>query len=249
MNTNSKKIVVGGIEITTLRKDIKNLHLGVYPPNGRVRIAAPLKTTDESIRLFAISKLSWIKKQKLKFAEQKRQPKRDYITGESHYFLGKRYLLNVVEQSKPNRVEIKKKTHINLHVDSPEFRELKEKILEKWYRKELRRISIPIIKKLEDQFGTKVSEFKIKKMKTRWGTCNPKKRRIWINLELAKKHPKCIEYVIAHEMIHFSERKHNHEFIKELDKLISNWRAIRDELNKSILGYSSWTEEKTNQLL
>ncbi len=244
MSTNSKKIVVNNIEITTLRKDIKNLHLGVYPPNGRVRIAAPLKTSDESIRLFAISKISWIKKQKSKFLQQKRQTKRDYITGESHYFLGKRYLLNVIEQSKPNRIEIKKNTHINLHVNSSEFRNLKEKILEKWYRDELHKISIPIIKNFESKLGIKVEDFKVKKMKTKWGTCNSEKKRIWINLELAKKHIRCIEYVIAHEMIHFSERNHNLNFIKKLDKLIPNWKSIRDELNESALGYSSWVTDE-----
>jgi predicted metal-dependent hydrolase len=114
---NTKQIKIGDIEIITLRKDIKNLHLGVYPPHGRVRIAAPLKTSDEAIRLFAISKINWIKKQKVNFNDQERQTKREYISGESHYFFGKRYLLNVVHLNPTPRIEIKKKTHIDMYIN------------------------------------------------------------------------------------------------------------------------------------
>lgn len=240
MSTNSKVIEVSGIKITTIRKDIKNLHLGVYPPRGRVRIAAPLKTSDESIRLFAISKIAWIKKQKKNFENQERQSKREYISGESHYFLGKRYLLNVIEQSTPQRVEIKRKTHIDLHVYSENFRERKKRILEKWYREELYKASLPIIKKYEKKLGVSVNEFKIKKMKTKWGTCNADAKRIWINLELAKKPLRCLDYVIAHEMVHFFERNHNSNFVTRMDKLLRNWKSIRSELNESPLGYDVW---------
>ncbi len=244
MNTKSKTIKIGDIEIKTLHKDIKNIHLGVYPPNGRVRIATPLKTTDESIRLFAISKISWIKKQKKKFVNQKRQTQRDYITGESHYFMGKRYLLNVIEQSSPQRVEIKRKTHIDLHVCSESYRKKKEIILEKWYREELKKAALPIIEKLEKKVKVKVKNFRIKKMKTKWGTCNSEAKRIWINIELAKKPLKCLEYILAHEMIHFSERNHSDRFITKMDKILPNWRLIRDELNESPLGYSAWLNEE-----
>lgn len=242
MSTDSKVIQVSDIKITTLRKDIKNLHLGVYPPNGRVRIAAPLKTTDESIRLFAISKIAWIKKQQKKFQNQKKQAKREFITGESHYFLGKRFLLNVVEQSKPQRVEIKRKTHIDLHVYSEEFREHKKKVLERWYREELHNAALPIIKKFEKKLKITINEFKIRKMKTKWGTCNSDSKRIMINLELAKKPLRCLEYVIAHEMVHFFERNHNSRFVARMDKLIRNWESIRNELNESPLGYDIWSE-------
>jgi predicted metal-dependent hydrolase len=242
MSTKSKVIQVSGIKITTIRKAIKNLHLGVYPPHGRVRIAAPLKTTDESIRLFAISKIAWIKKQKKKFEKQKKQAKREFISGESHYFLGKRYLLNVVEQSKPQRVEIKKTTHIDLHVYSEEFRERKKKVLETWYREELHKASAPIIKKYEKKLGIKVNEFKIRKMKTKWGTCNADAKRVWINLELAQKPLRCLDYVIAHELVHFFEKNHNSNFVARMDKLVRNWKSIRSELNESPLGYDIWSE-------
>lgn len=240
MTTKSKIIKVGNISITTLHKDIKNIHLGVYPPNGRVRIAAPLKTTDESIRLFAISKISWIKKQKKKFENQKRQTQRDYITGESHYFFGKRYLLNVIEQSSSQRIEIKRKTHLDLHVNSKSYRQRKEKILEKWYREELQKAAIPIIKKLEKKLKVKVKDLRIKKMKTKWGTCNAEDKRIWINIELAKKPLRCLEYILAHEMTHFFERNHTSRFVSIMDKTLPNWKIIRDELNDSPLGYDSW---------
>lgn len=244
MNIESKTIQVSGIKISTVRKNIKNLHLGVYPPNGRVRIAAPLNTTDESIRLFAISKISWMKKQQKKFKEQDKQSKRDYTSGESHYFMGKRYLLNVIEQSKPQRVEINRNTHIDLHVHSEGFKDRKKKILENWYREELYRASLPIIKIYEKKLGVKVKDFKVRKMKTKWGSCNAEEKKISINLELAKKPLGCLDYVIAHEMVHFFERNHNSNFIERMNSLVRNWRSIRNELNTSPLGYDIWSEEK-----
>jgi predicted metal-dependent hydrolase len=155
---NTKKIKIGDIEIITLRKNIKNLHLGVYPPNGRVRIAAPLKTSDESIRLFAISKISWIKKQKAKFDKQSRQAKREYVSGESHYFFGKRYLLNVVHINPSSRIELRKKKHIDLYIKPNSSHKRKEKIVEDWYRSELKKILPPLIKKWEKVVGIKVKD-------------------------------------------------------------------------------------------
>lgn len=239
---NTKTIQVSGIKISTVRKDIKNLHLGVYPPYGRVRIAAPLKSSDEAIRLFAISKLSWIKRQQKKFLEQKKQAKRDFVSGESHYFLGKRYLLNVVEKSKPQRVEINRKTHIDLHVHREDFRERKKRVLENWYREELRKAALPIIEKFEKKLNVKVQDFRIRKMKTKWGSCKAETKLILINLELAKKPLKCLEYVIAHEMVHFFERTHNDKFYKRLSKLMYGWKAARAELNDSPLSYDIWCE-------
>ena len=237
---NTKIIKVGDYEITTIRKDIKNLHLGVYPPNGRVRIAAPLKSSDEAIRLFAVSKLGWIRKQKAKFINQERQTQREYVSGESHYFFGKRYLLNVVTIDPKPRIELKRKTHIDMYVKPETPNHRKEKILEDWYRAELKKELPAIIKKWTKIIGVKPKEVSVKKMKTKWGTCNHQSKRIWINLELAKKPYHCLEYIFVHEMVHLLEKKHSDKFKAYMDKFLPKWRQLKNELNKQPLSYSHW---------
>ena len=189
------QITVGNISIDVVRKDIKNLHLGVYPPNGRVRIASPLKIDDEAVRLFAISKMAWIKKQQLKFETQERQSKRNFVSGESHYYKGNRYLLNVIYHTAAPKVEIRNKTYIDLYVRVDSTKEQREKVLTEWYRKQLKSRIPPLINKWQKIIGIEVSEWGIKKMKTKWGTCTIEKRRIWLNLELAKKSEHCLEYM------------------------------------------------------
>src|SRR3989338_10242326 len=240
MNTNSDQIKVGSIEITTVRKNIKNLHLGVYPPNGRVRIAVPLKTSDEAIRLFAISKIAWIKKQKTKFHNQERQSKREYVSGESHYYFGKRYLLNVVYINPSPRIEIKRKTHIDMYVKPDSPHKKREKILEDWYRIELKKQLPLLIKKWEKVIVVKPKEVLIRKMKTKWGTCNADDKRIWLNLELAKKPLHCLEYIFVHEMIHLSEKKHSDKFKEHMNSFMPKWKQYKEELNKQPLSYNEW---------
>jgi len=238
MNTN--KIKIGDIEITAVRKNIKNLHLGVYPPNGRVRIAVPLNTKEEAIRLFAISKIAWIKRQRIKFLDQERQSKREYVSGESHYYFGKRYLLNVIHISPIPRIELRKKTHIDMYIkpESPHHR--REKILEEWYRTELKKQIPKLISKWEKIIGVKPKEVLVKKMKTKWGTCNHDSKRIWLNLELAKKPLYCLEYIFVHEMVHLLEKKHSDKFKEYLKKFMPKWGQYKDELNKQPLSYSHW---------
>jgi len=238
---NIKKIKIGNMEITAIIKDIKNLHLGVYPPNGRVRIAAPLKTSDESIRLFAISKINWIKKQKAKFNDQERQAKREYVSGESHYFFGKRYLLNVIHINPSPRIEIKKKTHIDMYIKSNSAQKRKEKIINDWYRLELERQLPQLIKKWEKIIGVKVRDIFIRKMKTKWGSCKSKSKKIIINLELAKKPISCLEYILVHEMIHFLEKNHSDKFKAYMDSFMPKWKQFKTQLNKYPLSYSDWT--------
>lgn len=227
-----EKLIINDIEIELAKKKIKNLHLSVHPPDGRVRISAPQHMDIDSIRLFAISKLSWIRKQQKKFINQERQPEREYVSGESHYFLGQRYLLNVIYTNKRKQgVEIKNKKYIDLYVRENTPKYLRERLMTEWYRKELRELIPPLIAKWEPILGVRVNEFGIKKMKTRWGSCNPEVKRIWLNLELAKKSPTCIEYVLVHEMAHLLERSHNETFVAYMDKFLPNWRAIKAELN------------------
>ena len=190
MNTEENKKKICDLEIDTVKKDIKNIHLGVYPPNGRVRIAAPTKTTDETLKVLVASKMPWINKQKAKFEKQERQTKREFVSGESHYFMGNRYLLNIVNTDSSPKVEIKRKAHIDMYVKPGASREKRERIMDNFYRSELKK-QIPLLSsKWEKITKIHVKEFRIKKMKTKWGTCSQKHQRVWINLELAKKpHP------------------------------------------------------------
>jgi len=227
-----EKIIINDIEIELTKKNIKNLYLSVHPPDGRVKISAPYRMNMDSIRLFVISKISWIKRQQSKFKNQERQPEREYVSGESHYFLGQRYLLNVIYTNKRKQgVEVRNKKYIDLYVRENAPKHIRERVMIEWYRKQLKELIPPLIAKWEPIIGVKVKEFGVKRMKTCWGTCNTKAKRIWINLELAKKSPTCLEYVIVHEMVHLLERHHNERFKAYMDKFIPNWRAVKAELN------------------
>lgn len=231
---------IGNINIEVIKKNIKNLHLAVYPPDGRVRIAAPEKMKDDVIRVFAVSKISWIKKQQKKLLAQPRQNKREFVSGESHYFKGIRYLLNV-EVSNNNSISIRNKKYIDLMVKDISDYEKKEKLMKEWYRKELKKEIPEIIEKWAEITGIEINEYKIKIMKTKWGTCNPKDKRIWLNLELAKKNKRCLEYVVLHEMIHILERTHNEKFQYYMNKYMPNWKEIREELNELVFDESQKT--------
>lgn len=236
---NIDKIKVSDLDILTVKKDIKNIHLGVYPPNGRVRVAAPLKTSDEAIRLLVLSKMPWIKKQRSKFSKQERETKREYVSGESHYFWGKRYRLNVIYGKFNPRIEVKK-DKIDLYVKPGATNQTRGNILDKFYRTELRKHILVLLSKWEFRIGINLNEVKIKKMKTKWGTSNPKDGRVWINIELAKKPPHCLEYVLAHEMAHFIEKNHTERFRQIMDLLMPQWKQYKEELNSSILGHATW---------
>ena len=177
------QIEIGEFTIDVVRKSIKNMHLSVYPPTGRVRIAAPLNVDDEAVKLFAISKLAWIKKNQRKFEDQERQSPRAFVERESHYFEGRRYLLRVTEHDAPPKVIIKTKTHIDLFVRPNTSTEQRQIILNEWYRRHLKNQIPSIIQKWEKIIGASVSSWGVKLMKTKWGTCNIEDRRIWINLE------------------------------------------------------------------
>ena len=235
------KITVGNISIDVVRKDIENLHLAVYPPNGRVRIASPLKIDDEAVRLFAISKMAWIKKQQLKFESQQRQSKRQFISGESHYYKGKRYLLNVIYHNAAPKVEIRNKNRIDLYVRVGSNTEQRGKVLTEWYRRQLKSQIPSLIDKWQKIIGVKVQDWGIKKMKTKWGTCTIANSRIWLNLELAKKPEHCVEYIVVHEMVHLLERNHNDRFVAHMDKFMPQWHFYKDELNNSMLSHEDWT--------
>jgi hypothetical protein len=194
----------------------------------------------DTIRVFAVSKLGWIKKQQAKLREQEREAPREYLNRESHYYLGKRYLLKVIEHKSYPKVILKHDT-IELYVRENTNRRKNKTVLENWYRKRLKEIVPEYIEKWNKLMKVKVEEFAIKRMKTRWGTCNEKAKRIWLNLELAKKPLHCIEYIIVHEMVHFLERKHNEVFIAYMDKFLPKWRFYKEELNRTPLRHENWS--------
>lgn len=240
MNTNHNTIELGDISLNVIHKKIKNVHLSVHPPQGRVTISAPLQMDLETIRLFSISKLGWIRKQQKKLNNQKRETVREYITRESHYYLGQRYLLKVIEHNAVPKVVLKHNT-IELYLRIGATREQKEGLLHTWYRQQLKELVSPYIVKLEKTMNVKVTEVSIRKMKTKWGTCNPKIKRIWLNTELAKKSIESIEYVLIHEMVHLLERNHNEKFLAYMDKFSPKWKHLREELNRSALGHVEWS--------
>lgn len=232
--------ITSQLSIDVVRKDIKNMHLAVYPPSGRVRIAAPLRIDDEAVRLFAISKIGWIKKHQRNFEAQDRQQPLQFKDRESHYFQGKRYLLRIIEQDLPPKVILRSKTYIDLFVKPNTTIEQKQVIINNWYRNELKKLIKPLLEQWERKMGVTVNECQIKQMKTKWGTCNIEKKRIWINLELAKKPLHCLEYIIVHEMIHLLERYHNDRFLSLIDKYMPQWKFYKDELNKFPVSHAEW---------
>lgn len=223
-----------------VRKEIKNLHLGVYPPDGRVRVAAPLLISDDAVRLAVIGKLGWIRRQRAKYEAQPRQSQRQMVSGESHYFLGRRYRLRVQQRDSPPRVALRGKTAIEIFVRPEATAEQRRALLQRWYRERLKALIPPLLEKWQQALGVQAADWGIKRMKTRWGTCNIKARRVWFNLELAKKPEQCLEYVVAHELMHLLERHHDDRFTALMDRHLTNWRQLRSELNQAPLAHEHW---------
>ena len=240
MTTKLRRIQIRGLLVEVVRKDIKNLHVGVYPPHGRVRVAAPRRLDDYAVRLAIVSRLGWIRRQQKSFQKQKRQSQREMLTGESHYFNGQRYRLDVIERDTPPSVRLADNTTIVLQVRPESDRGKREAILQSWYRQHLQEQIPPLLAKWEPQVGVKVAEARIKRMKTLWGSCNAQAGRIWLNLELIKKPPQCLEYIVVHEMVHLLERYHNDRFRQLMDTLMPGWQLIRDELNRAPLAHQEW---------
>lgn len=229
---------VADLDVEIIQKDIKNIHLAVYPPTGRVRLAAPIDVNDETLRLFVLSKLPWIRKQQRKFLIQNRQTPRQYVNRESHFFMGRKYLLRVHESDHPYRypkVVLKTKTYIDLFVRESSTVEQKANLMKEWYRSELKTLLDELVPKWEKILKVRANNINVKSMKTKWGSCNTEKGNILFNLELAKKPIASIEYVVAHELVHLIERLHNDNFKAHLDKHIPNWKGLKAVLNEMTL--------------
>ena len=238
--TESYHIDVHGISVEVIRKDIKNFYIGVHPPNGRVRVSAPLHFDKDAIRMAVITRLSWIRRQQALFEQQERQFQREFVTGESHYFKGRRYRLDVIERDCPPKVWLLNNTKIGLSVRPGSDRDTREAVVHRWYRQHLRAEVPTLLEKWEPELGVSVNEVRIRKMKTLWGSCNVEAKRIWLNLELAKKPESCLGYILVHEMVHLLEREHNDRFHALMDRFLPQWRTYRDQLNRAPLAYEDW---------
>lgn len=233
------RISVSGITIDVVRKDIKNAHLAVYPPSGRVRIAAPLRMSDQAIRLMAISKLAWIRKHQNHIAQQPREAPREYVRGESHYFQGRRYLLRVSEGPGKHRVELKNGRYMVVHVHRGASTAAKDRTMREWYRWQVKALASPLFAKWAPIIGVAPTQWGVKVMRTKWGSCTPA-GNIWLNLELAKKPQRCLEYIVVHELVHLLERTHNERFIAHMNSFMPQWRARRKELNALPVRHEEW---------
>ncbi|WP_349236856.1 SprT family zinc-dependent metalloprotease [Corynebacterium sp. sy017] len=215
------------------------MHISVYPPMGRVRVAAPHRIDEDTIRRAITQRVPWIKKERERFQKATRQTRREMISGESHYVWGKRYLLDVSKHSGVPKIELSGNT---LWVYSPKDSSPEDrfKILDRWYRREIKKELPRLISKWEPKIGVKADKIQVRRMKTKWGTCNPDSASLWFNPELAKKNPRCLEYIVVHELTHLLERKHNARFMEFMDRFLPDWESRQEELNEAPLADENW---------
>ncbi|PZD75265.1 hypothetical protein C1752_00161 [Acaryochloris thomasi RCC1774] len=232
---NQQTIYLGEIPISVVKKNIKNVNLSVHPPAGNVRISAPFRMKTEAIHEFALSKMGWIKKQQQRIRAQHREAPREYLNQESHYLWGRHYLLEIVEKDATPHLSF---THDQMLLQVRPGSDVLEKraIVESTYRQQLENAIPPLIARWEPRMGVKVADFKIRKMKTKWGSCTPTLRTIRFNLELVKKPPECLEYVVIHEMVHLLEASHNSRFKAFMDQFMPQWKFHKEMLNRLPVG-------------
>jgi predicted metal-dependent hydrolase len=233
------QIKLGDIAVDVILKDIKNVHLSVYPPTGRVRISAPSRMSLDTIRAFAISKLAWVKQQQRKLQAQERETPREYLDREGHYVWGRRYLLRVIERDQAPAIVLKHDRMI-LGVREGTDQAAREAIVAQWYREQIRSLVPELISKWEPILGVRVRRCFVQQMKTKWGSCNPRAGTIRLNTELAKKPKECLEYIVVHEMVHLLEPTHNARFVAFMDQFIPNWQFLRQLLNRLPVRHADW---------
>jgi len=234
-------VQIGGIEVEIVHKRIKNLHIGCYPPDGRVRVAAPSDMGNDAIRLAVLTKMSWIKRKQDQFIKQERQSPRRFVSGETHFLFGRPLRLEVQEWEKSTH-RISRQSADRLLLSVPVNSETQQLRLwmNRWFKSALRKYAEPRIAFWADRMGVKPTKWGIRPMKTKWGSCNPEKGIVWLNTELAKKPERMIDYVIVHELAHFVSPKHDEKFVRVLDLELPKWRSLRRELNDSQL--AAWVD-------
>ena len=233
------QVKLGDIAVDVVLKDIKNVHLSVHPPTGRVTISAPSRMSLDTIRVFAISKLSWIKQQQRKLQEQERETPREYLDRESHYVWGKRYLLKVIEADQPPSVELSHSRMV-LRVRPGTDLAKRQVILEVWYREQVKQAVPPLVAKWEPLIGVKVARIFVQRMKTKWGSCNHHAHTVRLNTDLAKKPRECLEYLVVHELVHLLEPTHNTRFIALMARFMPKWQSHRQILNRLPVRHEHW---------
>ena len=233
------KIALGNVSVDVVLKDIKHVHLTVHPPSGRVRIAAPRRMSLDRIRLFAIAKLGWIRRQQAALRAQEREEPRDYIDRESHFVWGRRYLMAVVERDSAPSIELKsRKLVLTVRAGTTEAR--REALVDGWYRQQLKDAVPALLERWEPVIGVKAGRVSVRRMKTRWGSCNHRTGSILLNTELAKKPVECLEYVLVHELIHLIDPTHNARFVALMDSFLPGWTHRRDVLNSLPVRHVEW---------
>jgi predicted metal-dependent hydrolase len=237
----TEMVNIGGIDVEVNRRSIKNIHLSVLPPNGRVRLSVPNKTSEQAIRLAIVNKLAWIKKQQSDFAKQPRQSVREMANGECHYLWGQKYRLAITKASGKFFVQAKGSNMLELAVNDSTSIDNKLKLLNGFYREEMQVSMAKMLPKWQKKLEVAPDSLGIKKMKTKWGSCNIQAKRIWLNLELAKKPIECMEFILVHELVHLHERHHNERFRSLMNKHMPNWKERRDLLNSLPLAYEDWS--------
>jgi len=230
---------VGGLAVLVSRKDIKNVHLSVHPPTGRVTVSAPRHLSIAVIRAFVIARLEWIRRQQRKLRQQERETKREYIDRESHHVWGRRYLLRVIEKDETPLISIKGR-FLLLQVRPDTGAERRRELLEDWYRVQLREALVPLLAKWERRFGVSLAGVHIQRMRTKWGSCNAARRTIRLNTDLARKPRECLEYIVVHELAHFLVRRHDDQFLELMDRHLPSWKHLRQLLNSMPLAHTEW---------
>lgn len=230
---------LGSIVADLVRKDIKNVHLSVYPPSGRVRISAPVRMNVDTVRAFAVSKLGWIKAQQRQIVSQEREAPREYLERESHYVWGKRYLLQIIEREDSPQIELRARRLV-MGIRPGMTMERRQEILDAWYRAQLRDAAMPLIAKWEPRLAVRVDRLFIQRMKTKWGNCSRGARSIRLNTELAKKPRECLEYLVIHEMVHLLEPNHGKGFVDRMERAMPTWRQHRRMLNQLPVRHEDW---------
>lgn len=233
------QIQIGEMAVEVVRKNIKNVHLSVHPPVGRVTISAPIHMKLDAIRVFAVAKVGWIRQQQALMKSQDRETPREIINRESHYVWGERYLMKVIEGDYSASISLNHK-HIIFRVRPAWHEDKKHELLDSWYRAQLAEALPGILQKWEKKIGVRVNGFFVRRMKTKWGSCNPSARTIRLNTDLAKKPRECLEYVVVHELVHLLEPSHNDRFIQLMDRYMPKWQSHRQLLNSLPVRHESW---------
>lgn len=233
------RLTLGDIPVDVVFKDIRNVHLSVHPPTGRVRISAPSRMSPEALRAFAIAKLPWIRKQQEKMQQQEREAPREFLDRESHYVWGVRYLLEVTERDRAPALELKGRRMI-LTVRPGTDVVAREAIVARWYRDQIRSALPELLASWEPILGVRVARVFVQRMKTKWGSCNSSARTIRLNTELAKKPKECLEYVVVHETAHLLEPRHSERFVALMDQFLPRWQLLRERLNRLPVRHADW---------